>query len=143
MAVQGTPVAEANSIQDLKPFKLGAPIGTTSFDVIEQQVQPEQDPAVFDSLHDAIQALKNDQVDGIVADVPSAFIIIAVQVDGGVIVGQFPQAGAQEFFGMVFEEGNPLRDCVNQVLDELRSDGTLDALEERCIAEKGHAPVLE
>jgi polar amino acid transport system substrate-binding protein len=143
VAIGGTPIAEASTVADLKPFKLGAPIGTTSFDVIEQQVQPEQDPAVFDSLHDAIQALKNEQVDGIVADVPTAFIIIAVQVDGGVIVGQFPTAGAQEYFGMVFEEGNPLRDCVNQVLGQLRSDGTLDQLEERWIAEKGQAPVLE
>jgi polar amino acid transport system substrate-binding protein len=143
VAVAGTPIAEATSVEELKPFKLGAPIGTTSFSVIEEQVQPEQDPGVFDTVNDSIQALKNGQVDGIVADVPTAFIIIAVQVDDGVIVGQFPAAGEQEYFGMVFEEGNPLRDCVNQALEEMRSDGTLDALEQRWIADKGQAPVLE
>ena len=143
VAVAGTPIARATSVADLKPFKLGAPVGTTSFAVIEEQVQPEEDPAVFDTVNDSIQALKNGQVDGIVADVPTAFIIIAVQVDDGVIVGQFPATGEQEYFGMVFEEGNPLRDCVNQALEELRSDGTLDALEQRWIAGKGQAPVLE
>jgi polar amino acid transport system substrate-binding protein len=143
VAVAGTPIARATSVADLKPFKLGAPVGTTSFAVIEEQVQPEQDPAVFDTLNDSIQALKNGQVDGIVADVPTAFIIIAVQVDDGVIVGQFPATGEQEYFGMVFEEGNPLRDCVNQALEELRSDGTLDTFEQRWIADKGQAPVLE
>jgi polar amino acid transport system substrate-binding protein len=143
VAVAGTPIARATSVADLKPFKLGAPVGTTSFAVIEEQVQPEEDPAVFDTVNDSIQALKNGQVDGIVADVPTAFIIIAVQVDDGVIVGQFPTTGEQEYFGMVFEEGNPLRDCVNQALEELRSDGTLDALEQRWIAGKGQAPVLE
>jgi polar amino acid transport system substrate-binding protein len=143
VAVAGTPIARATSVADLKPFKLGAPVGTTSFAVIEEQVQPEEDPAVFDTVNDSIQALKNGQVDGIVADVPTAFIIIAVQVDDGVIVGQFPATGEQEYFGMVFEEGNPLRDCVNQALEELRLDGTLDALEQRWIAGKGQAPVLE
>jgi polar amino acid transport system substrate-binding protein len=143
VAVAGTPIARATSVADLKPFKLGAPVGTTSFAVIEEQVQPEEDPAVFDTVNDSIQALKNGQVDGIVADVPTAFIIIAVQVDDGVIVGQFPATGEQEYFGMVFEEANPLRDCVNQALEELRSDGTLDALEQRWIAGKGQAPVLE
>ncbi len=142
VAVAGTPIADATSVADLMPFKLGAPVGTTSFAVIEEQVQPDQDPAVFDTLNDAVQALKNGQVDGVVADVPTAFIIIAVQVDDGVIVGQFPTAGEQEFFGMVFEEGNALRDCVNQALSELRADGTLDALEQRWIAGKGQAPVL-
>jgi polar amino acid transport system substrate-binding protein len=142
VAVGGTPIADATTVADLKPYALGAPIGTTSFDVIEDEVQPDEDPAVFDTLNDAIQALKNGQVDGIVADVPTAFIIIAVSVDGGVIVGQFPTTGEQEYFGMVFEDGNPLRECVNQALSELRSDGTLDALEERWIAEKGQAPLL-
>src|SRR5918996_3095466 len=95
VAVAGTPIADATSGADLMPFKLGAPGGTTSFAVIEEQVQPDQDPAVFDTLNDAVQALKNGQVDGVVADVPTAFIIIAVQVDDGVIVGQFPTAGEQ------------------------------------------------
>jgi polar amino acid transport system substrate-binding protein len=142
VARAGTPIAEATTVADLKPFRLGAPVGTTSFSVIEELVQPEEDPAVYDTLNDAIQALKNEQIDGVVADVPTAFIIIAVQVDDGVIVGQFPTTGEQEYFGMVFEEGNTLRDCVNQALAELRSDGTLEALEQRWIADKGQAPVL-
>src|ERR687891_527668 len=103
VAVAGTPIADATSVADVMPFKLGAPVGTTSFAVIEEQVQPDQDPAVFDTLNDAVQALKNGQVDGVVADVPTAFIIIAVRVDDGVIVGQFPAAGEQEFFGIGVE----------------------------------------
>lgn len=142
VARAGTPIADATTVADLKPFRLGAPVGTTSFAVIEEVVQPDEDPAVYDNLNDAIQALKNEQIDGVVADVPTAFIIVAVQVDDGVIVGQFPTAGEQEYFGMVFEEGNALRDCVNQAIAELRSDGTLDALEQRWIAGKGQAPVL-
>ncbi|HEX2025380.1 MAG TPA: transporter substrate-binding domain-containing protein, partial [Actinomycetota bacterium] len=97
---------------------------------------------VFDTNNDAISALENGQIDGLVVDLPTAFYITAVQVENGVIVGQFPTTGQQEYFGLVFEEGNPLRDCVNQALDELRADGTLDAIQQRWLADKAQAPVL-
>ena len=47
----------------------------------------------------------------------------------GVVVGQFPAIGDQEYFGLVFAKGNPLVGCVNQAIEALKSDGTLDALE--------------
>ena len=46
----------------------------------------------------------------------------AVQVPNGKIVGRLPAEG-QEYFGLVFEEGNPLRDCVNEALASLRDAG--------------------
>jgi polar amino acid transport system substrate-binding protein len=143
VAVGDTPIAGATSVEELKQYRLGAAIGTTSFDTIEQTVQPEQDPGVFDTNNDAISALENGQIDGLVVDLPTAFYITAVQVENGVIVGQFPTTGQQEYFGLVFEEGNPLRDCVNQALDELRADGTLDSIQQRWLADKAQAPVLE
>jgi polar amino acid transport system substrate-binding protein len=105
-------------------------------------VQPEQDPAVFDTLNDTISALKNGQVDGIVVDLPTAFFVTAVQVDDGVIVGQFPTTAQQEYFGMVLEDGSALVECVNQALDELKGDGTLQAIQQEWLADKAQAPVL-
>jgi polar amino acid transport system substrate-binding protein len=64
-------------------------------------------------------------------------------VKEGVVVGQFPSTGGQEHFGMLFEEGNPLRDCVNEALAALKEDGTLDGLQQQWLAEKTSAPVLE
>jgi polar amino acid transport system substrate-binding protein len=142
VALDGTAIADATTVADLKQFRLGAAIGTTSFDVIETTVQPDQDPGVFDTNNDAISALENEQIDGIVVDLPTAFFITAVQVDDGVIVGQFPTTGQQEYFGMVFEEGNPLVECVNQALDELRGDGTLETIQQEWLADKAQAPVL-
>jgi polar amino acid transport system substrate-binding protein len=118
-------------------------VGTTSFDYIETNIQPTEDPAVYDTLNDAVRALKNGQVDGIVVDLPTAFFITAVQIPRGVIVGQFPTVGAQEYFGMVFAEGNPLVECVNQALDELKADGTLQAIQQEWLADKADAPVLQ
>jgi polar amino acid transport system substrate-binding protein len=143
VAVGDTPIADVTSVAELQAFKLGAPIGTTSFDVIETVVQPEQDPAVYDTLNDAVTALENGQIDGVVADLPTAFFIAAVEVEDGVVIGQFPTSGQQEFFGMVFEDGNPLVECVNQALAELKADGTLASIQQRWLSERVQAPVLE
>jgi polar amino acid transport system substrate-binding protein len=134
--------ADAASLADLQGAKLGAPVGTTSFEIIETVIQPGEDPAVFNNLNDAVSALKNDQVDGIVVDLPTAFFVTAVQVPKGTIVGQVA-AESQEYFGLVFEEGNPLRDCVNEALASLREDGTLEGIEQEWLADKADAPVLE
>jgi polar amino acid transport system substrate-binding protein len=135
--------ADAASIEELQGAKLGAPVGTTSYDYIVENIEPGEDPAVYDSLNDAVSGLQNRQVDGIVVDLPTAFFITAVQVPNGTIVGQFPSVGGQEYFGMVFEEANPLRDCVNEALTALREDGTLDSIQQEWLAEKTDAPVLE
>jgi polar amino acid transport system substrate-binding protein len=143
VAVRGTPISDAATLQDLKAYRLGAPIGTTSYDYIVNNIQPDQDPGVYDTLNDSISALKNGQIDGVVVDLPTAFYITAVQVPHGVIVGQFPTVGQQEYFGMVFEDGSPLVGCVNQALDELKADGTLQAIQQEWLADKAQAPVLQ
>jgi polar amino acid transport system substrate-binding protein len=149
VAVKGTPIASATSLEDLRQYRLGAPVGTTSFDYIEQNIQPEQDPGVYDSQHDAITALSNGQIDGIVVDAPTAFYIadpFVQQVENSVVVGQFPSVGEQEYFGLVFEQGNPLVDCVNQALAALEADGTLQEIQQTWLSEKtnvGEAPVLQ
>jgi polar amino acid transport system substrate-binding protein len=143
VTLQSSDFAEAGSIEDLQGAKLGAPVGTTSYDYIVENIQPGEDPAVYDTLNDAVSGLQNRQVDGVVVDLPTAFFITAVQVPNGTIVGQFPSVGGQEYFGMVFEEENPLRDCVNEALAALREDGTLDSIQQEWLADKTDAPVLE
>jgi polar amino acid transport system substrate-binding protein len=129
--------AKATSIADLKDAKLGAQIGTTSYDAILNTIQPSKQPNVYNSNDDAINALKNGNIDGIVVDYPTSLYITAVQAPNTVAVGRLPAEG-QEHFGLVFEEGNPLRDCVNPVIAKLRSDGTLDELAQKWI--EGSAP---
>lgn len=143
VTLKSSDFADAASIEDLQGAKLGAPVGTTSYDYIVENIQPGEDPSVYDRLDDAVSGLQNRQVDGIVVDLPTAFFITAVQVPNGTIVGQFPSVGGQEYFGMVFEEENPLRDCVNEALAVLREDGTLDAIQQEWLADKTDAPVLE
>ena len=142
VSAEGTSVADATTIADLKDAKLGAPIGTTSLDVITDQVQPTQEPAVYDDLAQAVTDLQNGDIDGIVVDLPTAFFMAAVQIKHGVVVGQFG-AESDEYFAMAFETGSPLVQCVDLALEEMKADGTLDDIEQQWLADKTNAPVLD
>jgi polar amino acid transport system substrate-binding protein len=143
VALEGTPITNAKSLADLKQYKLGAQIGTTSYRYITEQIQPSSEASVYDTNNDVISALKAKQIDGIVVDLPTAFFITAAQLEGSTIVGQFPAAGEQESFGMVFEKGNSLVDCVNEALATLKEDGTLESIQQEWLADKASAPVIE
>ena len=118
------PAIGATTLAELKGLKLGAAVGSTSLQVIEELVQPDVEPGVYDDLDTAIKDLKNGQLDGVVVDFPTAFYGYA-----DVVVGQFPSLGGeQEQFGLALETGNALRTCVDLAIEELRAAGTLDAL---------------
>jgi polar amino acid transport system substrate-binding protein len=141
----GTPVADATSVADLKGSRLGAQVGTTSLTFIQEQIQPDQEPRVYDTSNDVVSAFNGKRIDGIVVDLPTAFFLVdSEEVKNGKVVGQFPAAeGEQEHFGMLFEEGNPLRDCVDRALTELRDEGTLEEIQQQWLSEKRSVPVLE
>jgi polar amino acid transport system substrate-binding protein len=138
----GSPIDGATAIADLADAKLGAQVGTTSYNAIGEQIGSSQQAAAFDTNDQAVQALKNGQIDGIVVDLPTAYYMTAVQLDDGVIVGQLPlPEGEVEQFGAVLDKGSPLTDCVSQAVDALREDGTLDQLADEWLAQQG-APEL-
>jgi polar amino acid transport system substrate-binding protein len=139
----GSKAAKAKSLADLKGLKIGAQVGTTSYDAILSAIDPDKKPAVFNSNDDAKQALENGQVDAIVTDLPTAFFITAAELDNGKIVGQLPsESGEQEQFGLVLDKGSPLTECVSAAVDALRADGTLDQLVDEWLSQAGGAPVL-
>jgi polar amino acid transport system substrate-binding protein len=140
---KGTPIASAGSVAALKPYDLGAQLGTTSYQFIQDTIMPTKKPSVFPSNTGAVQALKNKQIDGLVVDLPTAFYVTAVQVPNSKVLGQFPAEPGGEHFGMVFEKGNSLRACVNKALTELRSNGTLKQLQQKWLAKATGAPILK
>jgi polar amino acid transport system substrate-binding protein len=139
---EGTPIADARSIGALKRYTLGAQLGTTSYQYIVKNIRPDSRPLAYRTNDLAVQALKNGQIDGIVVDLPTAFFVTAVQVEDGVIVGQFPNRGSRERFGMVFEDGNTLRRCVNRALNRLWANGTIKSIQRTWLAKAGGAPVF-
>ena len=140
---KGTPIASVTTVAGLKPYELGAQLGTTSYQLIQKTIKPSKKPSVFPSNTGAVQALKNKQIDGLVVDLPTAFYVTAVQVPNSKVLGQFPTSPGGEHFGMVFQKGNSLVRCVNKALTKLRSDGTLKQLQQKWLAKATGAPTLK
>jgi polar amino acid transport system substrate-binding protein len=142
VTVGGSKAAKATSLADLKDLKIGAQVGTTSYDAILSAIDPSKKPGVYNNNDDVRQALENGQVDAVVVDLPTAFFMTAAQLDDGKIVGQLPAQGDQEQFGLVLDKGSPLTACVSAAVDALRDDGTLDALVDEWLSQAGGAPAL-
>ncbi len=140
-----SPVASAKTIADLKTAKLGAQQGTTSYDFIKNVIQPDTEPLVYNDNNGAKAALNAKQIDAIVLDLPTAFFVSAVEIEGTKVIGQFvsEQNGKQEQFGMVFEKGNKLRDCVNEALAAMKADGTLAGIQQAELSDATSAPVIK
>jgi polar amino acid transport system substrate-binding protein len=142
VVLKGKPIAKARSVAALRKYKLGAQLGTTSYDFIKNTIKPSQSPSVFPQNAAAIQALKNGQIDGIVDDLPTAFFVTAVQVENGTILGQFA-ATSGERFGMVLAKGSPLTSCVDRAIAALKANGSLQRIQQQWLAKATGAPILK
>jgi polar amino acid transport system substrate-binding protein len=143
VVLKGTKIASVDSIAGLRPFKLGAEIGTTSYSFITSTIKPTTQPAAYQQNAAAVQALKNKQIDGLVVDLPTAFYVSAAQVPNSEVLGQFKSGGGAGYFGMVFAKGNTLAACVDSALAKLRANGTLQQIQQKWLAKATGAPVLK
>jgi polar amino acid transport system substrate-binding protein len=145
VALAADPISKVTTVAGLKPFKLGAQVGTTSYQYIVDQIKPTKDPAVYDSNDAAIQALSAGQIDGVVADLPSTFYLRDAQLTGGPIVGALPTAPGQavEHFSVLLDKGSSLTTCVNGAIAALKASGALDAIQDQWITQAGDAPKLQ
>lgn len=142
VAAPDADIAEATSIADLQSAKLGAAVGSTSLDYIDQVIQPNEEAAVFDDNAAAKSAFDAGQVDGLVFDLPTAFYITAAEIPDASIVGILPTVGDEEELGMLFEDGSELIPCINQALAAVEESGDLAALQEEWLANGGDTPTL-
>lgn len=116
---------KALTIEDFKKGrKLGAQTATTNAQLGEELVGREN-LNLYDTFAAAVAALKNGDVDGVIIDGTSA-VAYEQEFAGELIVGI---TGLQsDPLGLVFREGDPLRDAFNEGLKAIKDDGTLDKL---------------
>jgi polar amino acid transport system substrate-binding protein len=142
VAPQGSAAAAAKSLADLKDAKIGVQIGTTSLEAVEEQIDPSSEIQVFNSSSDVVTALKNNQVEAVVVDVPTALYVTAVQVPGSTIVGQFPAPGGDQW-GALLDKGSSLTACVSKAIEEMKASGELAKLNQRWMSKAAGAPELD
>ena len=141
VAGKGSDAAKATSLADLKDTTIGVQVGTTSYEAVNDVIQPNAQPRVFDNSNDVVNALKNGQVPAVVVDVPTALYVTAVQVPGSNVVGQFPAPGGDRW-GALLSKGSPLTACVSKAVESLRSSGTLQQITNRWMSKAAGAPNL-
>ncbi|MBB5954545.1 polar amino acid transport system substrate-binding protein [Saccharothrix tamanrassetensis] len=143
ITLKSSKAASAKTLDDLKKVKIGAQVGTTSFDAAER-LSTEQDVAVYNTNDDAKAALRAGQIDALVVDLPTAFFITSAELEDGQIIGQIPGGdGRPEQFGIVLDKGSPLTGCVSNAVEALRSMGTLAKFEQEWLSSAGSAPELK
>jgi len=134
--------ADAASLEDLTGATFGVQIGTTSLDAVNETIQPDAEPQVFDTSNDVVSALKQGQVDAVVVDTPTALYLTAVQVPDGTIVGEFPAPGGDEW-GTVLAKDSPLTGCVSAAVEALQDSGELDEIQNEWINSAGGVKELQ
>lgn len=132
-------------IASLKGLVWGAAAGTTSNETIASLVAPDAAVLLYDDNADLTEALKANQIDAVLLDLPSALFTAAVLLDDGAVLGQFaPDAtGDLDQFGAVMEKDNPLLACVDAALAEMTADGSLAAIEARWLQNETGVPLIK
>lgn len=132
VAMKGTPIVTKHSPAQLKTYLYGDQIGTTGLAYITGNIQPTQQPKVFNTLAQAAAALEAHRIQALVTDTPTAQYMASAQMKGAVLVAQFPSVG--EHYGLVFAKGDPLVGCVNKAIAALKANGTLNALQNKYLS---------
>ena len=133
------------TIESLKELKWGAVATTTALPILNSVIQPTSDPLLYNDNADVNAAIMAGQIDAALYDLPTALYLSAVVVDGGALLGQFPadQSQAPDQFGLLMEDGNPLKECVDAAISELTESGELTAIEAQWLAEATGVPVVQ
>ena len=139
---KGSKIAGVTTIAGLKNAKLGAAVGSTSWDTIEVQLGLK--PQVFNDNAAAVAALKNGQIDGLVVDLPTAFYLSAVEVTNGIIVGQIENRDSNDQgAGLLLAKDSPLTACVTSAVDAITASGELKTIQDKWLTVGAGAPVLK
>jgi polar amino acid transport system substrate-binding protein len=141
VALKDSDAANATSLADLQDAALGVQIGTTSLEAAEEEIEPNDRPEVFNNSNDVVQALKNEQIDAVVVDLPTALYLTAVQVPEASLVGQFSAPGGDQW-GALLEKDSELTACVSEAVEELQSSGELEKITQRWMSKAAGAPEL-
>jgi polar amino acid transport system substrate-binding protein len=134
-----------SDLASLKGVIWGADASTTALPMLQDLIAPETAPLLYNDNTDVVAAMKANQVDAALFDLPTALYLGAVVLEDGVILGQFPSERSQnpDRFGLLMEEGNALKSCVDAAITAMTSDGTLAGLEAAWLQETTGVPVIK
>jgi polar amino acid transport system substrate-binding protein len=135
VSIEGSAAEGVTTLEGLKDLVLGAMVGSTSAQTIDEVVAPTTPAQLYNSNEDAKAALEAGQIDGLVLDLPTAYYATGVYIENSFIVGELPTAGIPDEWGLVLAKDSPLTADVTAAVDALREDGTLEAITDEWLGE--------
>ena len=121
---------ETATLEDMQADEsklIGTQLGTTN-EIVAQEYFPKERIKSFEDFPAAILALQSKDVDAIVIDNLAASGFIEEYPGEFKIASQMT---SDEELGFVFPPGSELKDRVNEALEEMKADGTLDELNKK------------
>jgi polar amino acid transport system substrate-binding protein len=131
------------TLESLKSLRFGAAEGTTQLPFITQTIAPTTAPLMYNDVADSLEAMKANQIDAVVMDLPSALYVSGVQMEDGAILCQFDINDGSAGMGMVFEKGKALKTCVDEAINAMAADGKLKAIEAEWLQSATGAAVIK
>ena len=128
------------SVDDLSGKKIGVQLGTTGDTLVSDYETDGSNTTVerFNKGNDAIQALKQGKIDAVVIDAQPAQSFVTANSDLMIL----PEEFANEDYAIAIAKGNSsLTSSINDALNTLKANGTLDAILNNYIGENiGQTP---
>ena len=138
---KNSPYASATSLAQIKDAKIGAMVGSTSYEMAHKLVKPDID--TFNDDVASSQALDANQIDALVVDTPSAVTMVdSGQVKNAKILGQIKGSQDPEGMGIVLPKGSKLTPAASKAVTALKKDGTLDKLQKQWLHVYTSLPML-
>jgi len=146
MAVLTAPGLDVEpTLEALRELKWGAVGTTTAVPKLTDVIQPIPAPLLYGDNADINAAMSANQIDAALFDLPTALFLSAVMIEGSTVIGQFPADRGEnpDLFGVLMEQGSPLKECVDDALAVLASSGELAALEAKWLQETTGVPLID
>ncbi|MCK4997729.1 transporter substrate-binding domain-containing protein [Candidatus Pacearchaeota archaeon] len=120
---------EINSAKDLENKKVGTQVGSTGMERVMGYAKNIQF-ITYDNAFDSIEPLKRGTIDAIVVDFEVANKWVKndnkLKISGDLL--------SEEYYGIAMDRNNmELMEKINNILREMKNDGTLDKLKEKWI----------
>jgi polar amino acid transport system substrate-binding protein len=117
-------ISEIEDIVDNEDLVLGTQTGTTNYETATQYL-PEDRIQAFEQFPFAVQALLSGDVDAVIIDEVAGQGYVGENAEDLKLVGR---SLSSDQLGFIFPKGSDLVDPVNQAINSMKEDGSLEAL---------------
>ena len=128
VTVSGSQADGVTTLAGLKDLMIGAMVGTTSAQTVEQVIAPTAGVQIYNNNEDVKNALEAGLIDAMALDLPTAFYTTQVEIENSTIIGELPAAGISDEWGFVLSKDSPLTEKVSAAIEALRDSGKLQEI---------------